>query len=48
MIENYLEKVTQMHEEEITPLVKSISGVLNGESADHKKGYADYLDKKYK
>lgn len=48
MVENYLDKITQGNDDEITPLVKSISGILQGESADHKKGYADYLEKKYK
>ncbi len=48
MIENYLDKLTGWEEEEITPFVKSLSGVLKGESAEHKKGYADYLERKYK
>lgn len=48
MIENYLEKITQQEGDEITPLVKSLSGVLKGESLDYRSGYADYLDRKYK
>ncbi|MBI3220252.1 MAG: hypothetical protein HYZ44_12135 [Bacteroidetes bacterium] len=47
MIENYLEKITQTDEEEITPLVKSLSGVLK-DTSNHHKGYAEYLEKKYK
>jgi hypothetical protein len=48
MIENYLEKITQQDEEEITPLVKSLSGVVKEIVIDHKKGYAEFLDRKYK
>jgi len=48
MIENYLERLTSNEEQEITPLVKSLSGVVKNLPADYKKGYADYLDKKYK
>lgn len=48
MIENYLEKITQTEKDEITPLVKNLSGVLKGESLEHKRGYADFLERKYK
>ena len=50
MIENYLDKITidSVDEETITPLVKSLSGVLKGASGNYKKDYADYLEKKYK
>ncbi|MFY8037722.1 MAG: DUF6364 family protein [Cyclobacteriaceae bacterium] len=47
MIENYLEKTTQTDDEEITPLVKSLSGVLK-DTSNHHTGYAEYLEKKYK
>lgn len=48
MIENYLDKLTGNEDEEITPLVKSLSGILKGESVEYKKNYADYLERKYK
>ncbi len=48
LVENYLDKLTEPQKEEITPLVKSISGILNGESSGNKKGYTDYLEGKYK
>ena len=47
MIENYLEKITQTDDEEITPLVKSLSGVLK-DTSNHHKGYVEYLEKKYR
>jgi hypothetical protein len=51
MIESYLDSVTQQKSKniEITPLVKSLSGVIKVD-ADHdfKKDYSDYLSKKYK
>jgi hypothetical protein len=47
LIENYLNKVTNESEEiEITPLVKSLSGVIHKKL---KKGdYASYLQNKYR
>ncbi len=48
MIENYLDRLAGSEDEEITPLVKSLSGVLKGESVDFKKNYAEYLERKYK
>jgi hypothetical protein len=47
LIENYLNKVTTESEEiEITPLVKSLSGVIHKKV---KKGdYASYLQNKYR
>jgi macrodomain Ter protein organizer (MatP/YcbG family) len=51
LIENYLVSVTSKQpsvDVEISPLVKSLSGVLNAEnSADHKKNYSEYLSGKY-
>lgn len=50
LIENYLlditdEKATQ---EKITPLVRSLSGIIDlPNDYDHKKDYTDYLAKKY-
>ncbi len=52
LIENYLVSVTNdrtAHENDITPLVKSLSGVLKpDEKTSYKKGYSDYLAGKYK
>lgn len=52
LIENYLISIIRspkQAEEEISPLVKSLSGVLElGKKQEHKKQYADYLAKKYK
>ena len=50
LIENYLQKITNDHQEKekITPLVKSLSGILElPEDYDHKKGYQEFLSKKY-
>jgi len=50
LIENYLVSVTKAsssRDNEITPLVKSLSGVLNLSEIDSKKSYSDYLNKKY-
>lgn len=50
LIENYLLNITgdKVNDEKITPLVKSLSGVINlPEGFDHKKGYADFLTGKY-
>ena len=51
LIENYLEKVTHKTEnkETITPLVKSLSGIIQlPPNFNHKKDYGDYLMGKYK
>ena len=51
MIESYLDSVTQQKSKdiEITPLVKSLSGVIKLSSDyDFKKDYSDYLSDKYK
>lgn len=50
LIENYLLNITgeKGNDEMITPLVKSLSGIINlPEGFDHKKGYADFLTGKY-
>lgn len=51
LIENYLLNITSEKDqhEKITPLVKSLSGIIdlaNGD--DHKKDYSEFLMKKYK
>ena len=50
LIENFLQKITSEDEkEEITPLVKSLSGIIALPAKyDHKKEYADHLSKKYR
>jgi hypothetical protein len=52
LIENYLVSVTKKSKEQeikITPLVKSLSGVLKlDENTDEKKKYGDYLANKYR
>jgi len=51
LVENYLESVTEHKNDEIeiTPLVKSLSGVVNLEDhCDLKSDYANYLSGKYK
>ena len=48
LIENYLEKITEQPDEpEISPLVKSLSGVVKA-SRDVKRDYSKYLKNKYK
>ncbi|HET6991954.1 MAG TPA: DUF6364 family protein [Bacteroidia bacterium] len=50
LIENFLQKITSEDEkEEITPLVKSLSGIIDLPAKyNHKKDYADHLSKKYR
>lgn len=51
LIENYLQKITSNNEEKdkITPLVKSLSGILElNKDFDYKTEYSDYLINKYK
>lgn len=51
LIENYLQSLTKKSdpEERITPLVKSLSGIIDlPETYDHKKEYTDFLLHKYK
>lgn len=53
LIENFLQKLTsenpQEEKDEITPLVKSLSGIIDlPKNYDHKKDYADHLSKKYR
>ena len=51
MIESYLASLTteNREESEVTPLVKSLSGVIQLEpDSDIKKDYTDYLSDKYK
>jgi len=54
IIESYLDSITKQKEEEekkisITPLVESLSGVINlPADFDYKKEYRDFLAEKYK
>lgn len=52
MIENYLQSITSSSksgEEDITPLVKSLMGIVKlPKGFDEKKYYGEYLSKKYK
>ena len=51
LIENYLQKITSgnKREKKITPLVKSLSGIIDlPKGLDHKKDYTNYLINKYK
>ena len=50
LVENQLDKLTaEEKESNITPLVKSLSGVVNMEAADKgKKDYLKFLKKKYR
>jgi|LakMenEpi03Aug12_release.lakeMendotaPanAssembly.Ray.scaffolds.fasta_scaffold1332401_1 hypothetical protein len=51
LIENYLENITSKMEQpyEITPFVRSLSGVIKENSLDeYKQDYAKYLEEKYK
>lgn len=51
LIENYLASLTasKVEEPEITPLVKSLSGVINlAENYDSRESYTDFLIEKYK
>jgi hypothetical protein len=50
MIENYLHALTsrRYNEKEVTPLVASLTGVIQLDNLDDKKDYTDYLSNKYK
>lgn len=51
IIENHLQKITGKNDpdEKITPLVKSLSGIIDlPKDFDHKKDYTDHLINKYK
>ena len=50
MIENYLKLLTKKtkKEVEISPLVESLSGIINSKLTDYEKDYVNHLSKKYK
>lgn len=49
LIENYLHSLTTKNTEKakITPLVKSLTGIISLDDENHKKEYSDYLERKY-
>ena len=49
MIENYLQAVTVRKENvmKISPLVKSLTGVIELDEGDYRKDYTDFLSQKY-
>ncbi|ANI90048.1 hypothetical protein A9P82_12595 [Arachidicoccus ginsenosidimutans] len=49
LIENYLHSLTSKKsaKKEISPLVESLTGVIDLQKKDYKKSRADYLSKKY-
>ena len=49
MIENYLTVITESRntENKISPLVKSLTGVIKLENKDYRKDYSDFLSQKY-
>ncbi|MEQ1732398.1 MAG: DUF6364 family protein [Bacteroidia bacterium] len=52
LVEGYLQNILQdtaTEKQKITPLVKSLSGIIKlPKDYDHKKGYTNYLTDKYK
>lgn len=50
LVEDYFSKLSAEapKTDDITPLVKKLSGVAKNPPTDHKKDYADYLSKKYR
>ncbi len=49
MIENYLQTVTMktINKSKVTPLVESLTGVIDLKEKDYKKDYTDFLSQKY-
>jgi dsDNA-specific endonuclease/ATPase MutS2 len=49
MIENYLQVITtdKRKKTKISPLVKSLTGVIEHIDKDYKKDYTDFLSEKY-
>jgi hypothetical protein len=49
MVENYLQAITERDNKEIkiSPLVESLTGVIQFDENDYKKDYTDSLSKKY-
>lgn len=49
MIENYLQAITEREHKEIkiSPLVESLTGVIQLDKEDYSKDYTDFLSQKY-
>lgn len=49
MIESYLQAVTlkEKTKMKISPLVESLTGVIELDKTDYRKGYTDFLSQKY-
>ena len=49
MIESYLQAITLKNKNriKISPLVKSLTGVIELEKTDYRKDYTDFLSQKY-
>lgn len=49
MIENYLKAITEnkTKKQKISPLVKSLTGVIKLQNDNYKKDYAEFLTQKY-
>jgi hypothetical protein len=49
MIESYLQAVTlkKINNAKISPLVESLTGVIEPENYDYRKDYTDFLSQKY-
>jgi hypothetical protein len=50
MIENYLRSLTDTTDEpvKVTPLVKSLTGVIKLDENDYKRDYTNFLSEKYR
>ncbi len=49
MVENYLQAITikENDNNEVSPLVESLTGVIELKGEDYRKDYTDFLSKKY-
>jgi|TARA_R110000868_G_scaffold92579_2_gene256888 antitoxin component of RelBE/YafQ-DinJ toxin-antitoxin module len=49
LIENYLNKITHDKNEifDVTPLVESLTGIIDLKESDYRKEYNDFLSEKY-
>jgi len=49
LIENYLNSLTNQYRKpkKVSPLVESLTGVIPSDNIDERKGYRDFLNKKY-
>jgi len=49
MIENYLQAITERENKniKISPLVESLTGVIQIDEKDYRKDYTDFLSQKY-